>query len=405
MSRLRKILSALVVPIVLLASLSKESDYHVDRFISDSLDIPISFLHSKRFRDFYKSYETKKHQSFLDVNSVQSYFIPELDRILRAEKVPEIFLFMAMAESNFATHARSSKSAVGIWQFIPQTAKKFGLRVDRYVDERKDPIKSTKAAVRYLKFLHKMFGKWYLAAIAYNAGEGTLLRAIKRAGTDDLFVLLDPEKKYLPKESRIYLYKIASLAKLSYDLDSKMSRELGYILARGDKNRIVAVDVEGIATLGHIASAIHLKESYLKELNPHLIRGFTPPGSERYSVYIPKFKEEEFRRNFRPAKLYNDFVVHKVRRGDTLIGIARRYGVAVADIRAFNRLRGSTIRIGQQLVIPVRKKRRTIYRVRPGDTIIKIAKRFGVDPKALKRWNNKQSNLIRVGEKLVVISE
>jgi membrane-bound lytic murein transglycosylase D len=401
---LRKIVSLAVAPVVIWASLLKEADYEVERYIADSLDIPISFLYSERFQDFYKKRYQKK-ESFLATQSVQSYFIPMLDNILYKERVPEIFLFMAMAESNFASHARSSKAAVGMWQFMPKTAKKYGLLINRYVDERKDPVKSTKAAARYLKYLYGLFGKWYLAALAYNAGEGKVKRAIKEAGSDNIFLLLDPQKKYLPKESRDYLYKIVSLAKLSYEFDSKMSREITYILSKENENRLGILGIKGIQALDDIARAARMRLSTLKSFNPHFLRGFTPPKG-KYSLYLPQEKMAVFRKNFRPARLYEDFVVHRVKKGDSLIKIARHYKVLVEDIKKFNKMRGSIIRVGQRLVIPVRKrkKEKTIYKVRPGDTLIKIARRFGVDPKQLKAWNKKETNIIKVGEKLVVIN-
>jgi len=384
-----------------------ESDYEVDRYIADSLDIPYSFLHSARFLGVYKRYEKLKNRSFIDVERIETYFIPELEKILEAQGVPEIFLFMAMAESNFVSHAKSSKAAVGIWQFMPKTARKYGLRIDRYVDERKDPIKSTNAAVKYLKFLYQMFGKWYLAALAYNAGEGTVIRAIKRAGTDDPSVLLDPKKKYLPKESRLYLYKILSFAKLSYDFDSKMSQELGYILARSDDYQVIPVHVAGGERLASIAELIRLKLSHLKSLNPHLRRGITPPDVKRYTIYLPRFKYLAFKKAYREKKKRrvargSSYLVHEVKKGESLYAIAKRYDVSIGAIKRANRLSGSLLRAGQKLKIPIRRKK-IYYVVRPGDTIIKIARRFRIDPKKLKKWNDKKDNLIKVGEKLVVI--
>jgi len=386
----------------LFGSLSIYNDYKVDHYISDSLQLPPSFLHSQRFERVYQRYKRIKDRPFINVKRIESYFIPELEKILEAQGVPEVFLFMAMVESNFRPKARSHKAAVGIWQFMPGTARKYGLRVDRYVDERKDPIKATNAAVKYLKFLHKMFGKWYLAALAYNAGEGTLMRAIKRAGTDDVHVLLDPRKRYLPRESREYLYKIAALARLSYDFDSKLSQEIGYVLARGEDYHLMPVRVAGGESIARVAQALRLKTGYLKALNPHLVRGYTPPDPKGYHLYIPHFKYAQFKKNYTPRarKFRYAHTIYKVRRGDTLYGIARRFGVSVKDLRRLNGLRTSHLRVGKRLKIPIRKR---IYRVRQGDTILKIAKRFGVDPKKLKEWNGKESNFIRVGEKLVVL--
>ncbi|MRJ02979.1 MAG: LysM peptidoglycan-binding domain-containing protein [Epsilonproteobacteria bacterium] len=390
----------------LYGSLSTYNDYEVDSYISDSLDIPRSFLRSKRFAKIYLRYKRLKNAPLIGVKRIESYFIPELEKILDARGVPEVFLFMAMAESNFTPKARSHKAAVGIWQFLPFTARKYGLRVDRYVDERKDPIKATNAAVKYLRFLHDMFGKWYLAALAYNAGEGTVLKAIEKAGTDDVNVLLDPKKRYLPKESRLYLYKIIALARLSYDFDSKMSQELGYILARGEDYHIMPVKVAGGESLDRVARLLKMKKRYLQALNPHLIRGYTPPGQKSYHIYIPHFKYAQFKKAYRPAPPRKRWrgsphlLTYKVRPGDTLYSISKSFGVSLATLKRVNGISGTYLRAGQLLKIPMRKR---VYRVRQGDTILKIARRFGVDPKKLKKWNRKATNFIRVGEKLVVL--
>ncbi|MRI58854.1 MAG: lytic transglycosylase, partial [Epsilonproteobacteria bacterium] len=317
--------------------------------------------------------------------------------------VPDVFLFLAMAESNFISHAKSGKQAVGIWQFLAPTARKYGLRVDEYVDERKDPYKATNAAIKYLKRLHKMFGKWYLAALAYNAGEGTLQRAIKRAGTDDVMVLLDPKKKYLPKESRKYLAKIVMLALISNDKRYRVSSELAYILTRGEEYDILPVKVKGAELLDYVAERIKLRSSFLRQLNPHIKRGFTPPDVKRYTIYIPKLKYKEFVANYKPSNSYRNFVVYKVKKGDSLYAIAKKFRLRVSSIKKFNHLRSNLLRPGQKLILPVAKKRKRIYKVRPGDTIIKIAKRFGVDPKKLKAWNDKKSNFIKAGEELVIL--
>ena len=396
---------------LLFAAYSTESSYEVERHILKSLDLPVDFVHTERFHRFAKKYDIYKKIHLFDPKDTQTYFIPDLVRIINAQNVPDVFLYMAMAESRFAAHARSNKSAVGIWQFLPATAKRFGLRIDRYVDERRDPYKSTNAAIRYLKYLHKMFGKWYLAALAYNAGQGTVLRAIKRAGTDDVFVLLDEKKKYLPKESRLYLYKIVMLALMANDSDYLLSRDLGYIMTRGEDYDIMPVEVRGGEYLGNIARAIKVRYSYLKELNPQLRRGITPPDTPKYTVYIPRLKYFDFKEHYKPAP-FKSVIAHKVQKGESLYVLARRYGVSAKTIMRYNSLRSATIRVGQKLLIPVRgsksvrsakRGKKQIYHVKKGDTLYAIAKKFGVDPKKLKVWNDKKDDILKIGERIVVL--
>ena len=387
----------------LFASYSLKNEYQIDRYVVDSLDIPRSFLHSQKFLQMKRRYAKYKRHHFFDPSKVQTYFIPDLVKIINAQGVPEVFLFMAMAESNFATHARSSKRAVGIWQFMTPTAKKYGLRVDEFVDERKDPYKATNAAIKYLKYLHKMFGKWYLAALAYNAGEGTLQRAIKRAGTDDLMVLIDPKKRYLPKESREYLYKIVMLALMANDKEYRLNSELAYIFSRGEEYDVLPVKVKGAELLDYVAQKIRVKYRYIKELNPHILRGFTPPDVSKYTIYIPKVKFLAFKKRYTPSNKVEGFLVYKIRHGDSLYTIAHRFGVKVALLKKFNNLRSNLIHPGRSLIIPIAKKHRHIYKVKKGDSFLKIARKFGVDVKKLKSWNDKKDNLLKIGEQLVIL--
>ncbi len=393
----------------LFASYSLKNEYQIDNYVVESLDIPRAFLHSKKFLQMKQKYAKYKHRYFFDTSKVQTFFIPDLIKIINVKGIPEVFLFMAMAESNFAAHARSSKQAVGIWQFMPATAKKYGLRIDKFVDERKDPYKATNAAIKYLKYLHRIFGKWYLAALAYNAGEGTLLKAIERAGTDDLMVLIDPKKRYLPKESREYLYKIVMLALMANDKEYRLSSELAYIFSRGEEYDVLPVKVKGAELLDYVAQKIRVKSHYIKELNPHIKRGFTPPDVKRYTIYIPKIKSQEFKERYRPSNKMEGFLVYKIRQKDSLYTIAHRFGLKVSLLKRFNNLKSNLIHPGRSLMIPISKKRRLskkhrrIYKVKKGDSFIKIAKKFGVNVKKLKFWNDKKDNLLKIGEQLVIL--
>ena len=169
--------------------------------------------------------------------------------------IPDVFLYLAMAESNFSATAYSSAKAVGLWQFMPYTGKKFGLRIDDYVDERRDPIKSTRAAIEYLQSLHSEFGKWYLAAMAYNCGEGRVRRAIREAGSDDLRILLDANKKYVPRETRDYIRKIVAMAYLSNNPEFILENESDHLLNQGSSQTYTPVDVPGGTTLADVAKS------------------------------------------------------------------------------------------------------------------------------------------------------
>ncbi len=401
---MRFFFSIFLITSLAFASLSLHKS--IDDHILKSLDIPRSFLYTKNFQVIKKEFERYKNHHFFDVSRVETYFVPGLIKIINAQNVPDVFLFMALAESNFAVHARSNKRAVGLWQFMPATAKKFGLRVDEFVDERKDPYKSTNAAIRYLKYLHKMFGKWYLAALAYNCGEGRVLRAIKRAGTDDIVTLLNPKKRYLPKESRRYIYKIVMFALMANDPAYKLNSDLAYILLRGEEYDVMPVSVDGMQPLNSIATSMKLRYSYLRDLNPHIKKGFTPPV-KKYTIYIPQVKYSDFKKSYKPLNVADGFLLYRVKKGDSLYSIGKKFHVSVKLLKEFNKIRRNIIRVKQKLVIPIpkraaRKRSMQIYHAKRGDTLARIARKFGVKLKKLKEWNKKKSDFLKIGERVVI---
>jgi membrane-bound lytic murein transglycosylase D len=218
---------------LLLANLTYVSNYNKELALLESFDIEPSFLYDPVMNNMRLKNNTDiKNRQFFKTMEKAYLFIPAIKNILTKYEIPQEFLYLAMAESNFSTRAYSKKRASGLWQFMPRTGKHYKLHIDEYVDERRDLIKSTEAAATYLSALHKRFGKWYLAAIAYNCGGGRLNSAIKKAGTDDLKVLLDSKKKYIPRESRFYIRKIVALALIGTDEQFLLSSEYGYLLNR-----------------------------------------------------------------------------------------------------------------------------------------------------------------------------
>ncbi len=388
----------------LFASLDIGGYYNKEIEILRSLEIDPSFVTNPDYAKIKNEFKRYQNSSFFDTKSDSFIYIPTIKRLMSEARVPQVFLFMAMAESNFSLHARSHKKAVGLWQFIPQTARKFGLRIDEYVDERKDPVKSTKAAIRYLKYLHAKFGRWYLAALAYNSGEGRVARAIKRAGSDRLDVLLNPRKKYLPKESRRYIKKIITLALIAGDERYRLKKDFDYILNRGSAYSLAVVKAAAGDTLYDIAEAIKMDKKILSELNPHLKYGFVPPYAKRYDIYIPYLKLADYKSNYKPTDKKRAFIVYKVKKGDSLAKIAKKYEISYKIIKDFNNKRSNRLKIGETLIIPIPKKSKIVYRVKKGDTMLKIAKKYGVSVAKLKKINDKKGTLLRVGERLVIIN-
>ena len=275
---------------------------------------------------------------------------------LRERGMPEDLVYLSMIESGFNPNARSRVSAVGLWQFMAPTARDYGLRVDGYVDERRDPEKSTDAALRYLGDLYEEFGAWSLAAAAYNAGAGRVGRIMREEtgaakGKEDDFWRI---RRRLPADTREYVPLIFAAALVGkephkYGLD-KVERLLPLPTD--------TVQVAGGTRLAGIAKAIGAGDDELKQLNPHLVKGMTPPGGS-YPVIVPDGAAARFAAAGpavqRAAAEVQDEApsTHQVQRGESLSVIAKKHGVTVAALQRANGMgRRTTLRPGQVLRLP-----------------------------------------------------
>lgn len=281
-------------------------------------------------------------------------FIPILKSMIAQAGIPQEFLFLAMAESEFSSKAYSPKKAAGIWQLMPKTAKQLGLKINEYVDERKDPIKSTQAAIKYLQFLYKITGQWYLAAMAYNCGVGRLQKAIKEAKTTDIGTLLDDHKKYLPRETRDYIRKILTMSIAFNNIDKLKSEDREYLLNRGAMNTLASVNIKAGTLLKDIADGAGISLDELKKYNRQFKYNFLPPGYDEYSVYIPYSHLAYFKQNFKQDFNSNQmFVLHKIKKGETLTSISKKYKVSITALKTTNKLKNSFLSINQKIIVPV----------------------------------------------------
>ena len=336
-------------------------------------------------------------------------FIPAIKSTLSKYDIPQEFLYLAMAESNFRTHAYSKKRAAGLWQFMPATGRKYNLKIDEYVDERRDLIKSTDAAAKYLTSLHKRFGKWYLAAIAYNCGGGRLNKAIRKAGSDDLSVLLDPEKKYIPKESRFYIRKIVALALIGNDEQYLLSSEYEHLLNRASAYSIATVKISSGESLSRVATLIDMPIKDLQKLNRHLKYDFVPPYTKKYDIYIPYIKLADFKQKYYEAPMKNIYKLHVVSSGDNLSYIGQKYGVSYRVIKDFNHLKSDKLKLKQKLIIPISKSSakkkintKNYYMVKRGDSLDSISRAHKVSVQNIKLQNHIKGSLIKVGDRLKI---
>ncbi len=384
------------------AFLSLQTNYQEQAKVLKSLDINPTFLMDPVFISMKDNADRYRTKHFLKVLENGNKFIPILRNMLEEAEIPPAFLYLAMAESNFSARAYSSARASGIWQFMPYTARKFGLKINLYVDERRDPVKSTKAAIAYLKYLHNMFGKWYIAAIAYNCGEGRVRKAIRRAGTDDLAILLDQSKKYIPRESRIYIRKIVMMEHVSNSTDFIVGNDAEYLLNRGNTNTLEEVHVKGGTAIDTIAQSVGMSTKELKQYNLHLLYDFTAPSKEKQHIYLPYGKKKSFDKNFNAKKDYGKFYVHKIKKGDSLYMIGKKYGVSYKMIKDFNKLRSNVLRLNKKLIIPVLKPKTRRYTIKSGDTMGKISRKFNIQMATIMKMNNKKNSKIKPGERLVI---
>ncbi len=341
-------------------------------------------------------------------------YLPMIRRVLREEGLPEDLAYLALVESHFKPDARSPAGAVGMWQFIESTARASGLRVDWWVDERLDPELATRAAARHLKELYALFDDWDLALAAYNAGPGAVGRALRRCNVSDFWGLLaagglrSETCRYVPK-----FYAAVSVA--------RNPKAYGLTWERGsDLWAYDTVLVDSPVDVGTVARLAGVDRRVVEGLNPALLRGCTPPGSPAYPVRVPVGKGNLVATALErlPPERRLAFKRYRVEPGDTLWGIARRFGTRVAAIRDLNRVRSARrIRPGQDLVVPV-PEGRTVkslgrrvdtpvrggeYRVKRGDTLWGIARRFGTTVARLQRWNSlAKGSVLRPGRVLRV---
>ncbi len=384
------------------AFLVTQNNYKEQAIVLKSFDINPSFLKDEKFMSMKENVDRYRTKHFLKVLENGYRFVPYLRKLISESGIPEGFLYMAMAESNFTPNAYSKARASGMWQFMPYAARKFGLKINSYIDERRDPIKSTKAAIKYLKYLHGIFGKWYLAAIAYNCGEGRLKRAIKRAKSSDLSVLLNTRKKYIPRETRLYIRKIIMMQSMANSSDFILGNNSDYLLNQGTAETFARVFVKEGTPLSSIASSIGISLKKLKAYNSQFRYYFVPPQRGKYTVYIPYDKQATFKQNFKPSKSKSKFYVYRVKRGDSLYKISRKYGISYRVLKEFNNLKSNRLHIRQSLVIPSLKPAVVSYIIKKGDTISRISKRFKVAVNDIIKSNHKKNSMIKVGEKIVI---
>ncbi len=322
-----------------LAKLQAEYDIPID--VNEAVVSYIRFFQLPLVRPHYVKYLGRGHR-----------YIPRYQQIMREEGVPEDTVFLAMIESGFANYAVSRARAVGPWQFIAPTGRIYGLKQDFWVDERRDPEKAAHAAARFLRELYQSTGDWRLAWAGYNAGLGTVQRAQARGYPDYWSMVAAKGRRALRAETKGYVPKLMAAA-----IIARHPEAFGFRPEEIEAERwpdVVEVTIPDAAPLALLAAAAGVGEAELVDLNPELRRAITPPRP--YQLKLPAAAGATFAANWDAMKSQVRVAIfegHVVERGETLSGIAQRYGVSLDGILALNpRLNPRALRPGTELVIP-----------------------------------------------------
>ena len=355
-------------------------------------------------------------------------YFPMIRQVFAEEGVPQDLAYLGVVESGYLNQAKSYARAVGMWQFMPSTGRLFGLKIDRWRDERRDPVKATHAAARYLRRLYETSGDWYLALVGYNAGPLTTQNAQIRLGSSNFWDMY--RSPYLRNQTKNYVPEMCAAVLIARNAESygfKASSDTPFVYE--------TVQVERATSLSAIAHAAGVTDAEIKELNPQLLRGSTPPGA--YEVRVPVGRALEAQRRLAGASpsRHEDSNSYKIRRGDTPAKVAQRFGVDAQDLLDANHLSASTFRPGKRIVIPPPSIESSspvaepakpaipakpledlpavpsapvdptlappsggAYRARAGDTLAKIARAKGVSFAELVRLNPEGAKRLDVGD-------
>ncbi len=374
-----------------------DRDGHIPLVINSNVEQYIKFFQNNGKAQY--NIWLKRHAEYSDM----------VLSILKEYELPEELLYLAMIESGLNPKAYSRANASGMWQFVYSTGKMYGLKRTWYVDERRDPEKATRAACEYLKDLYEEFDNWYLALSAYNSGSGRVLRATRLHQTSDFWQLHS-----LPRETRNYIPYFLSAAIIGQNPE-----KYGFKVPESKPIEFDFVELEKSADLAVLAQSAGISFKTLQKYNPELRQSATP-ADELYVLKLPKGRKGTFAENFNAIpegeRFAPQYTVHRVKKGESLWTIAKKYRVSVHDLAAVNKIRNRhKIKIGQKLTIPLKGASianqsggpaghyKVVYTVKKGDTLGHIAEDYKTRASQIRNWNRlNYGQYIYPGQKLTL---
>jgi membrane-bound lytic murein transglycosylase D len=379
--------------------------------VLDDRDGHIPIVTNKKVEQFIHFFQTKGRKQFEIYLSRYAVYDDMIQNIIKQYSLPEELVYLAMIESGLNPKAYSRANASGMWQFIYSTGIRYDLNRNWYVDERRDPEKATHAACQYLTDLYQQFDNWYLALAAYNAGSGRITRSQRLHQTSDFWQLYS-----LPRETRNYVPFF-----LAASIIGKDPQKYGFSVPPKTPLQYDIVEIEKSGDLSILAQSAGISLSTLQKYNPELRQSATPTTA--YNLKLPIGKKDLFEKRYaalpESKRFAPQYITHRVRSGENLGTISRKYRVSIHDIAGVNKIKNRhKIKVGQVLTIPVRGAKvsyssvsstrpsgttKETYTVRRGDTLGQIAESYRIQARQIRSWNGiKYGEYIHPGQKIIL---